>query len=125
MPGQIPNISEQSMFILAYITDFFFQAKVSETAKQVAVPLKLVTTPSRFTRQLRDKPPLIIVDLAADGTDTTGLIREAKERSPDSRIVAFGAHVDRDLLWKASEAGAQVTPRSQFSSQLPELMASI
>ena len=39
------------------------------------------------------------------------------------RVVAYGAHVDKQLLATATEAGCdEVLPRSQFFSRLPELV---
>ena len=113
------------MFILAYITDFFFQAKVSETAKQLGVPIKTVTSLSSFELELRQNPSLIIVDLASDGVDCSALIAKTKGDCPTIPIVAFGAHVDAEMLSRAAEAGAdRALPRSKFSRILPEIIAS-
>jgi len=112
----------RSMFILAYITDFFFQAKVSETARRVGVPVSLVTSESRFELELKQNPSLIIVDLAADGIDCVALVAKSKNVVPGTPVVAFGAHVKAELLEKAAEAGALALPRSKFSRQLPEIL---
>lgn len=39
-----------------------------------------------------------------------------------SRVVAYGSHVDRDVLAEAQAAGAEVYPRSQFFARLAELL---
>jgi DNA-binding NarL/FixJ family response regulator len=113
------------MFILAYITDFFFQAKVSESARQAGVPIRVVKDIPSFEKELLAEPSLILVDLAVEGADIPALIRGARIRVPDAHIVAFGAHVEAELLEKASEAGASALSRSRFSRQLPKIVASI
>lgn len=107
------------MSILAYITDFFFQAKVEETAKQAEVPIRIVSTQSDFEEALGRNPLLVIVDLAAQGVDVVSLIGQVKGRVP---VVAFGSHVDSGVLKRAAEAGARSLPRSKFSRMLPEIV---
>ena len=42
----------------------------------------------------------------------------------DARVIAYGSHVDRQLLAAAQAAGCrEVLPRSQFFSRLPQLLA--
>jgi DNA-binding NarL/FixJ family response regulator len=54
---------------------------------------------------------VVIVDLARFGDDV-GAIRA---HAPDARIVAFGPHVDDELLQRARDSGVDaVLPRSQF-----------
>jgi DNA-binding NarL/FixJ family response regulator len=113
------------MHILAYITDFFFQAKVSETGRQARVSIQIVWNPAEFEKQLQKKPALVIVDLAARDADPGNLIKQVKDRLPDTEVVAFGAHVDTELLQNASRAGARALSRSKFSRELPELFASV
>ena len=111
------------MFILAYITDFFFQAKVSETARQLNIPIRMVKDTPSFRKGLEEKPSLIIVDLAAKGVDAVELTREAVLEAAGSQVVAFGAHVKAGVLERAAKTGAKVTSRSRFSKELPDLLA--
>jgi len=54
---------------------------------------------------------VVVVDLARHGTDVAAVRRVA----PDARIVAFGPHVDVELLDQARADGADtVLPRSAF-----------
>lgn len=39
------------------------------------------------------------------------------------RVIAYGSHVDRDVLRAAEGAGAEVHPRSAFFSRVSELLA--
>lgn len=112
-----------TVFVLAYITDFFFQSKVTETAKQVGVPVQIVTSTESFEAQLERDPSLIIVDLASEGQESQVLIARAKALASTTPLVAFGIHLNADLLRKAAEAGADyVMPRSEFSGKLPEIL---
>ena len=111
------------MFILACITDFFFQTKVSETARQISAPIRMVSSGSQFELELGDHPSLIIVDLAAGGVDSLALIARARNDLPDTPVVAFGAHVDSELLEQAAQAGARALSRSKFTRLLPEILA--
>ena len=112
-----------TVFVLAYITDFFFQSKVTETAKQVGVPVQIVTSPESFESQLERDPSLIIVDLASDGLESQVLIARAKAFASTTPLVAFGIHLNAGLLRQAAEAGADyVMPRSEFSGKLPDIL---
>jgi hypothetical protein len=54
---------------------------------------------------------VVIVDLARFG----GSVTTIRAAAPQARIVAFGPHVDDDLLGAATADGAdRVLPRSQF-----------
>jgi DNA-binding NarL/FixJ family response regulator len=112
------------MGVLAFITDLFFQAKVAETAKQVGVPIKIVTSLYKFIPELKEGPSLVVIDLAAQGIDSQALISQVKNSAPDLPVVAYAAHVDTELIERAAAAGAdQAMSRSKFSKQLPELLS--
>ena len=54
---------------------------------------------------------VVVIDLARDAA-LVGAVRAA---APDSRIVAFGPHVDTELLEQATRDGADIVlPRSKF-----------
>ncbi len=60
--------------------------------------------------------PLVLVDLSRPGV--LGVLSRL-----DTRVIAFGSHVDRELLAAATDAGCEVLARSQFFRQLPDLLA--
>jgi len=109
--------------VLALVDDLFFQAKLSQTAKQVGVNLKTVTTGEALTAAAgSDSPRLVLVDLNA----RQGAM-EAVERlnaSGDSgRVIAFLSHVQTDLAERARAAGCQqVLPRSKFAAELADIL---
>ena len=54
---------------------------------------------------------VVVIDLARDAA-LVGAVRAA---APDARLVAFGPHVDSELLEQASRDGADVVlPRAKF-----------
>jgi DNA-binding NarL/FixJ family response regulator len=88
--------------VVAFVTDLMDRSKV-----QAAVP------GATFARDpaAAAGADVVVVDLARFG-DTIGDIRA---HAPGARIVAFGPHVDDELLARAGEAGADVVmARSRF-----------
>jgi hypothetical protein len=54
---------------------------------------------------------VVVVDLTRDAA----LVAGVRAAAPDARVVAFGPHVDGDLLDQAARDGADlVLPRSKF-----------
>jgi hypothetical protein len=54
---------------------------------------------------------VVVIDLARG----SALVAAVRAAAPDARIVAFGPHVDTDVLDQASRDGADtVLPRSRF-----------
>ena len=54
---------------------------------------------------------VVVIDLARAAT----LVAPARAAAPDARIVAFGPHVDADVLERARADGAdRALPRSRF-----------
>jgi DNA-binding NarL/FixJ family response regulator len=90
------------MAVVAYVTDLMDRSKVQATVPEAT----FAHDPAAAAGA-----DVVVVDLARFG-DAVGLIRE---HAPQARIVAFGPHVDDELLARAGEAGADVVmPRSQF-----------
>jgi DNA-binding NarL/FixJ family response regulator len=88
--------------VVAFVTDLMDRSKV-----QAAVP------DATFARDPADAADadVVVVDLVRFG-DAIAALRTA---APGARIVAFGPHVDDELLARAGEAGADsVMPRSLF-----------
>ncbi len=109
--------------ILAYITDLFFQAKVGQSAQSAGVDLKIVSSLYKFLPELASKPSLILLDLNADGISASSLIAQIRARDPGVRIVAYGSHVQSELLERARQAGAdEILSRSQLSKDLLALL---
>lgn len=112
------------MSVAALITDLFFFSKVKGTADAIGVPIQVVRTADALLEACRSGVSLAIVDLNAGGVDPVEAIRQCKTIEPAPRVVAYLSHVQTDLAAAARQAGADaVMPRSQFSAQLPDLLA--
>jgi DNA-binding NarL/FixJ family response regulator len=88
--------------VVAYVADLMDRSKVQAAVADATFARDPATAVGA---------EVVIVDLARFG-DAVGAIRTA---APDARIVAFGPHVDDELLHRARDAGADtVLARSQF-----------
>ena len=66
--------------IVAYITDLFAQAKISRTAREAGVEIKVVSSLYKFLPEVESDPSAILVDLDAQGISPTSLIVQVKQR---------------------------------------------
>ena len=64
-----------------------------------------------------------MIDLEATAADPIEAITQCASAQPKPRIIAFGPHVDVELLAKALEAGADFAmPRGAFTANLTKLL---
>jgi len=108
---------------LALVDDLFFQAKMLETAKQLSVLLRTLSTSDALLNEAaKSAPHLIIVDLNAKDHPVETIAR-LQVQSPQLPIVAFLSHVQMNLAQRARAAGcANVMPRSQFTHELATIL---
>jgi len=110
--------------VLALVDDLLFQAKLLETARQVGVELKTVTTGDALIVQAQHSAPaLLIVDLNArrGAIEALERLRAAGNQRP---VIAFLSHVQVELAERARAAGCQqVLPRSKFTRNLAAILA--
>lgn len=112
--------------IIALVADLFFASKVRGTANAAGVAAETVGTAERLlTRVQEHSPRLVLIDLDHRATDGAALIRRLKAdpSSAGITIIAFAAHVQREAILAARDAGAdRVLARSAFVRELPMLM---
>jgi hypothetical protein len=105
--------------------DLIFTSKVKGTAAELGYPM-MVTGADIPARSMiaAYRPRIVFVDLAAGKlVAPAALIAYREIAGPDTWFVAFGAHVDVEVLAAARAAGCHdVLPRSRFTAELPELM---
>ena len=110
--------------VVALVDDLFFQAKLHETARQVGVEVKTVTTGDALLAEAETHAPaLLIVDLNARSGAIEALerLRAAGNQRP---VVAFLSHVQVELAERARAAGCQqVMPRSKFTQNLAAILS--
>ena len=109
--------------VVAYMDDLFFQMKLAETAKHLHVEVKVASNPAALLQLMDPLPKLVIVDLNARNTPLEA-VQQLREQQPTLPVIGFLSHVQTDLAAQAKAAGfQQVMPRSQFTAQLPQILA--
>ena len=109
--------------VVAYVDDLFFQMKLAETAKHLHIEVKVATSPDALLQLMDPLPKFVIVDLNARNMPLQA-VRQLREQQPMLPIIGFLSHVQTDLATQAKAAGfQQVMPRSQFTTQLPQILA--
>ncbi len=109
--------------VVALVDDIFFQAKLVETARQVGVELKTVTTGAALLAEAAGSPALVIVDLNArqGAIEALEQLHAAGNAQP---VIAFLSHVQVELAERARAAGCQhVLPRSKFTQDLAAILS--
>lgn len=111
-------------------SDLIFATKIRSTADS----LQITTRPARTAEALLNrlnrvddgkanapvKAVLVDLDLGEVGLE---LIRITKAHPASPEVVAFGAHVGREMLAEASNCGAEfVMPRGSFTATLPVIL---
>jgi CheY-like chemotaxis protein len=111
--------------IAALVDDLFFQAKITETAKQLGVQLKTFGTgPALVAEVLQTPPRLVIIDLNARQGPIEA-IEQLHASAGAVPIVAFLSHVQTELAARAKAAGCRdVIPRSLFTMNLAKILTS-
>src|SRR5262249_15190488 len=109
--------------VVAYMDDLFFQMKLAETAKHLHIEVKVAANPEALLQLMDPLPKLVIVDLNARNTPLKA-VQQLREQQPELPLIGFLSHVQTDLAAQAKAAGfQQVLPRSQFTMQLPQILA--
>ncbi len=102
--------------------DLFFTSKVTGTAQALGLRVDEASNLASATSRLQAGDiGCVLLDLATSRVSVGDLI----STMPDAArvpIIAFGSHVDTDVLEAARSAGAEVMPRSQFSATLPDIL---
>lgn len=102
--------------------DLFFTSKVTGTAQALGLRVDSVDDIAAATSRLEAGDiGCVLFDLAAPRVTVADLLA-AMTDSTRVPIIAFGSHVNVELLESARFAGAEVMPRSQFSATLPQIL---
>jgi CheY-like chemotaxis protein len=115
--------------VLALVDDLFFQAKLVETARNLGVTLKTVSTGGALVKALEadgaaraDLPRLVVVDLNARQGALEAIEQLHRSGNPIP-VIGFLSHVQTELAQRAQAAGCQqVMPRSSFTANLSEIL---
>jgi DNA-binding NarL/FixJ family response regulator len=108
--------------VLALVDDIFFQARISATAKQVGVELKMFGAADALVAGAAAGGELIVIDLNARA-DAIGALNQLREAGNQTPVIAFLSHVQTELAERARVAGCtEVMPRSRFTQDLAAIL---
>jgi len=98
-----------------------FSSRVSSTAAQLGIPVKILRDPARLAGEAGSR---LIVDLNLPGAiEAAQAWKLAAEHGNARSAAGFVSHVDAETIHKARAAGIdRVMARSQFVQVLPELL---
>jgi DNA-binding NarL/FixJ family response regulator len=104
--------------------DMIFTSRIVGTARGLGLALSAARSTDALLKLAgQSTPPCVIVDLDNPGLDLPVLMHALGEIAPRPRVVAYGPHVNAELLHAAREAGCDlVLPRSKFVEQLVEAL---
>jgi len=114
-----------SSHTIALVSDLMFSSKITATANSIGASVAIVRTLEQLENELTSNPATtVMIDLEAIAADPIQAIACCLLAQPKPRIIAFGPHVNVDLLTKASDAGADdVMPRGAFTANLQQLLS--
>ncbi len=114
-----------SSHTIALVSDLMFSSKITATANSIGTSVAVVRTMEQLKNELTSHPATtVMIDLEATAVDPIQAITHCVTTQPKPRIIAFGPHVNVDLLTRASDAGADdVMPRGAFTTNLPQLLS--
>jgi DNA-binding NarL/FixJ family response regulator len=109
--------------VLALVDDIFFQARISATAKQVGVELRMFGAGEALVAAAASADSeLIVIDLNARA-NAIGALNQLREAGNQTSVVAFLSHVQTELAERARAAGCtEVMPRSKFTQDLAAIL---
>ncbi len=114
--------------ILYFASDLLWASKIKATAEALGLPCRPVRTLEMLDARLADtQPSALLVDLT---TPETAMALITRLRGPDApvgargiRILAFGPHVEKQLLQQARDLGAdEVMPRGALDHNMEEIL---
>lgn len=100
--------------------DLIFNSRITDTARELGITIIAARSADALIELARKSPPrCVIVDLANPGLDLPALMRALSEAGRPPRVVAYGPHVNADLLHAARTTSCDpVLPRSKFVEDL-------
>lgn len=106
--------------VLCLIRDLMFSSRVSSTAAQLGVPVKMLRDPARLGSESGER---LIVDLNLPGAIEAAQAWKLAAHGQARSAAGFVSHVDAETIHKARAAGIdRVMARSQFVQVLAELL---
>jgi len=112
------------MKILVAIHDLMFSSKVNAAAQ--GRPISWLKRGTKVVDEVaREKPDVLLIDLAAPQLDALNAVREIK-KGAGITVIGYVDHTREDVMAAARAAGCdQVMSKGEFARRLPELLDGI
>ena len=112
------------MKIVAAIHDLMFSSKVNAAAG--GRPITWLKRGTKVADEVaREKPDVLLIDLAAPQLDAVNAIRQIKQAG-NVTVIGYVDHTREDVMQAARAAGCdQVLSKGEFARRLPELLQGI
>jgi len=108
--------------VLALVNNLMFSVRIREVAATMGGLVTLVSNNEEILEKLDIHPSLLILDLTAVTDGWQNVVAKAKEAGIP--VLAYGPHVNTDLLEAARAAGCDdVVANSKLNIDLPNLLA--
>jgi len=104
-------------------SDLLFTVRICDTARVLGFTvLSRPASPELILNDVASGLRLLIIDLD-NAASVLPQVPALRTQSTGLTIIAFGSHVERDVLQRARQAGCHlVLPRSKMTTQLAELL---
>ena len=107
--------------IVSFVPDMLVEMRIDSAARALDADMESVGAAEYLEAALQKGADILIVDLAVEGLDFNWLVSVA--RGHKVPIVAFGPHVDVELLRSAEDVGMDaVYPRSAFMKEMRKIL---
>ena len=111
--------------ILLLSSDLMFQSRISSTAREAGKPCVVDRSVAKLVERVAepDTIKLVLVDLTLRTVDLNIEIPLLHQSFSNSKVIAYGPHVDVERLTMAQEAGADVVmTRGQMDRDLTAII---
>ncbi len=111
--------------------EMFFAMRIAAAAKTLGVPLLILRSAAEVATKLPANCRLAMIDLGSLNRDSSAaidllsLVAGIQAVAPSAKIVAFGPHVDHELLERATAAGCETMSNGEFNSHYVDLLQAL
>jgi len=97
-------------------SEMFFAMRIAAAAKTLGVPLLILRSAPEVATKMPADCGLAMIDLGSSAaSDLLSLVVGIQAVAPKAKIIAFGPHVDHDLLERATAAGCTTMSNGEFN----------
>jgi DNA-binding NtrC family response regulator len=111
--------------ILHLSSDLMFQSKISSAARAAGSECMVDRSATKLVERVEDpaRVHLVLIDLTLGSVDLSADIPLLHQNFVNSKVIAYGPHVDVERLTLAEECGAdQVLTRGQLDREMTVIM---